>query len=107
MHSSQHGPQSSDPLASRPPQNKRRVNAIYQPAFCAGGDAIATSCERSTLLSLYCTRTGATISRGDTGLTVGATFCGRSRGDPLLCTAARSVHLFAPTWHTALHKLSL
>lgn len=83
------------------------MGAIYQPAFCAGGDAVATSCERSTLLSLYCARTGAAISRGDAGITVGATACGPARGDPLLCSTGRTVFLFSPTWHTALHRLSL
>lgn len=71
----------------------------------AGGDAIATSCERSTLLSLYCTRTGATISRGATDIAVGATFCGRQRGDPLLCTSARAVYAFRPTWYRDLNSL--
>lgn len=84
-----------------------RISGIYQPSWVAGGAAVATACERSTLLSLYCARTGATISRGDTGLAVGATFCGPRRGDLLLATVARGVHAFAPTWHTALAMLHL
>lgn len=98
------------PLNPGPPHHADqccRVGSIYQPIFCAGGDAVATSCERSTLLSLYCARTGATISRGDAGVTVGATACGRRRGDPLLCSTARALFLFAPAWHTSLHRLSL
>ncbi|KAL4448255.1 hypothetical protein ABPG75_005474 [Micractinium tetrahymenae] len=80
-----------------------RISQIYQPAFVAGGDAVATGCERSQLLSLYCTGSGAAISRGDAGLTPGATFCrggggGGGRGDPLVLSAGRAVHFFAPAW---------
>ncbi|PSC70328.1 WD repeat-containing 32 [Micractinium conductrix] len=76
-----------------------RVGSIYQPAWVAGGAAVATGCERSTLLSLYCTRTGAAISRGDAGFSLGAALCrGAAPGDPLLVSAPRSVLLFAPTW---------
>lgn len=79
-----------------------RVGQIYQPCFVAGGDAVATGCERSQLLSLYCTRTGTTISRGAAGLTPGATFCrgggASGRGDPLVLSAGRAVYLFAPSW---------
>ncbi|KAL4423386.1 hypothetical protein ABPG77_004317 [Micractinium sp. CCAP 211/92] len=78
-----------------------RVGQIYQPCFVAGGDAVATGCERSQLLSLYCTRTGTTISRGHAGLTPGATFCrgggAGGRGDPLVLSAGRAVYLFAPS----------
>lgn len=82
--------------AARPPLH--RIGAIYQPAFVGGGNAVAASCERSTLLSLYCTSTGAAISRGDVGAAVGATACGGRLGDPLLCTSSRAVHLYAPEW---------
>lgn len=79
-----------------------RIGQIYQPCFVAGGDAVATGCERSQLLSLYCTHTGAAISRGDAGLTPGATFCrgggAGDRGDPLVLSAGRAVYLFAPSW---------
>lgn len=89
------------------PLSIRRIGAIYQPAFVAGGDAVAASCERSTLLSCYSVRTGACISRGDVGVALVATFCGGGRGDPLLCTAARTVYVFQPTWHTSLTQLHL
>ena len=79
----------------------RRIGSIYQPAFVAGGDAVAASCERSPLLSLYCTKTGATISRGSIDVAVGATACGSESDAPLLCTAARSVLLYQPTWEAA------
>ena len=79
----------------------RRIGAIYQPAFVAGGDAVAASCERSPLLSLYCVQTGAAISRGAIDVAVGATACGGERGAPLLCTAARAVFLFQPAWEGA------
>jgi WD40 repeat protein len=75
-----------------------RIAAIYQPAFVAGGAAVATGCERSQLLSLYCTASGAAISRGEAGLTPGATFCRGGPHDPLLCTAARAVYFFQPVW---------
>ena len=79
-----------------------RIAGIYQPCFVGGGDAIATPCERSTLLSLYSARTGATISRGEVGLALGATCCGTARGDALLASGARAVYAFAPSWHTPL-----
>ena len=74
--------------------------------FVAGGDAVATSCESTShLLSLYCTRTGTTISRGAVDAPVGATFCGPRRGDPLLCSTTRAVMAFAPTWITPNNNL--
>lgn len=75
-----------------------RLKAIYQPAFVAGGEAIATGGERSDLLSLYRVSDGGTISRGATDLAVGATFCGAERGDPMLCTANRCVAFYVPQW---------
>ena len=63
-----------------------------------GGDAIATGGEKSYALSLYCTRTGATISRGDVGIAFGATACGGSPSDPLVVTSTRACYLFAPRW---------
>ena len=64
----------------------------------AGGDAIATAGEKSYALSLYCTQTGATISRGGVGITIGATACGGGHADPLVVTTTRACHLFAPRW---------
>lgn len=40
----------------------------------------------------------STLSRGEVDFTIGATFCGAGREDPLVCTAARAVHVLAPTW---------
>lgn len=95
------------PLAAAPPSiahhvaNPCRINSIYQPAFVAGGGAVAASCERSPRLSLYCVQTGAAISRGSIDAAVGATACGTERGAPLLCTGARTVVLYQPTWEAA------
>jgi len=44
-----------------------KQNKIHQPCFCAGGAAVVASGEGSEALSLYCTRTGAPISRGLVG----------------------------------------
>ena len=73
-----------------------RISSIYQPCFVGGGAAVVTGCERSTLISLYCTATGATISRGDAGFNPGAACC--NDGGPLLCSAGRAVRLLRPTW---------
>lgn len=75
-----------------------RLSAIYQPAFVAGGAAIASSGEKSSLLSLYCTATGATISRGSVDISIHATACGGGRADPLLCSTAKALYFFSPTW---------
>jgi WD40 repeat protein len=76
-----------------------RIASMYQPAFVAGGAAVATGCERSQLLNLYCTSTGALLSCGDAGITAGATCCGSQSGDPFICTAGRAVYCFLPRWH--------
>lgn len=89
------------PRCVHPAANPCRINSIYQPAFVAGGDAVAASCERSPLLSLYCVHTGAAISRGSIDAAVGATACGAERGAPLLCTGARTVVLYQTTWEAA------
>ncbi|KAL4857638.1 Histone-binding protein [Chlorella vulgaris] len=77
-----------------------RIASMYQPAFVAGGAAVATGCERSQLLTLYCTSTGALMSCGEAGITAGATCCGSQPGDPFICTAGRAVYFFLPRWHT-------
>lgn len=88
-------------------RRRRRITAIYQPCFVAGGAAVATGCERSQLVSLYCTATGATISRGAAGFTPGATTCGARRGDPLICSAGRAVYLLQPTWGATGAELTM
>jgi hypothetical protein len=75
---------------------ERRIAAIYQPAFVAGGRGVAAAGAGG--LSLYDVASGAAVSRGEVGLAVGATCCGPEEGDPLLCTAARQVAMFAPRW---------
>ncbi|GAB4817375.1 hypothetical protein N2152v2_004421 [Parachlorella kessleri] len=77
------------------------ILGIYQPTFVWGGAGIATGGEKSSCLSLYCTATGSTLSRGEVDFTVGATFCGPGRQDPLVCTASRAVYMLGPTWRTS------
>eukprot|EP00887_Chlorella_sp_A99_P004293 scaffold15.g4293.t1 len=77
-----------------------RLGSIYQPAFVAGGDGIATGGERSSQLTLYCCKTGATISRGTVDIGIHATCsAGHDIGTmSLLCSTTKAVFLFAPTW---------
>ena len=71
---------------------------IYHPVFIDGGRAIATSGEKSERLSLYCTRTGSTISRGHLGFDALSLYeCGET--DNILVAATTSaIQLYAPTW---------
>lgn len=75
-----------------------RIKNIYQPAFVAGGAAVATAGDPAHQLSLYSVLDGRTISKGEVDVTIGATFCGSSPNAPLLCSANRCVVAYAPKW---------
>ena len=69
-----------------------RCSQIYQPEFVAGGDGVATGGPRSTQLSLYCTKTGQTISRGEIGFEPAAT---ATVGSKMLCSTTRQIYLYS------------
>lgn len=80
---------------------KPRAKGIYQPAFVAGGAAVAAAADPSDRLSLYSVADGRTVSRGEVDLAVGATAAGAGPCAPLLVTANRCVALLAPRWEAA------
>lgn len=85
-----------DPHCLHPPGCS--LPSIYQPSFVAGGAAVATSGERSGLLSLYCTRTGDAISRGAVHINIHAQMSGGGPAQPLLCSTTKAIYLYSPTW---------
>ena len=70
-----------------------RCSQIYQPVFVNGGSAVASGGQGSGLLSLYCTNTGATISRGSLGYDPSALCAGRGGLRLLACATNRCVML--------------
>ncbi|GMH39688.1 hypothetical protein BSKO_07586 [Bryopsis sp. KO-2023] len=46
-----------------------KIKNIYQPSFWMDGQYVVTSGEKSKFLSMYCTKTGRTVSRGNIGYT--------------------------------------
>lgn len=65
---------------------------MYQPQFVAGGDGVATGGSKSTQLSLYCTRTGQTVSRGEICFEPAAT---ATAGSKVLCSTTRQIYLYS------------
>ena len=73
---------------------------IYHPAFIGNGSSIVTPGDRADYLSMYCTRTGRTISRGGIGETasavVAAPASGATSGDLLGVACGRYIRFMEP-----------
>ena len=64
---------------------------IYHPVFLDGGSCILTPGDKADYLSLYCTKTGSTISRGAIGTTATAVAsCPGGEGCDLVAVACES-----------------
>jgi hypothetical protein len=74
----------------------KRGKSIYHPYFCGNGTKIVASGDKSKKLSLYCTKTGDTVSRGSLPFNVSYLSLLEPACSTLILADGKELHIYEP-----------